>query len=135
MVLTEEEVKGRIESPLNLLNRLKALTSNSRTKSESPCIPPSSESLIDDLEDKIRNGTAKSKATSIMISAMDELSRRLPEVQKAEKLASIASDMNKILNADGRKESNNNLNAQIVIYAPQVVHESKFDVIDVSAIE
>jgi hypothetical protein len=51
MIITEEEVKERLDSPANLLNRLRSET-NSRKKVTHPSIPPSSSEIIEDLEEK-----------------------------------------------------------------------------------
>lgn len=125
MILTDEQIQERIESPLNLLNRLKSITSLQTT---SPCFPPSSEQIIDDLTEKLAYGSIKSKAAGIMTAAMDELKIRLPEVTKPEKLAQIASEMSKVVNAaDSNKREERSDKPQIIIYAPQVVSENHFE--------
>jgi hypothetical protein len=127
MIITEEEVKERLDSPANLLNRLRSET-NSRKKVTHPSIPPSSSEIIEDLEEKLAYGSIKSKAAGIMITAMDELRNRLPEVQRPEKLASIASEMGKIVHAEikDKKETDNN---QFIVYAPQFVKEEHYETI------
>jgi len=134
MILDEIEVKERLESPLNLLNRLKDLT-NSHRKTSIPSLPPDS-SIIEDLNEKIAFGSIKSKAAGIMSSALDELKQRLPEVIKPKELASIAETMSKVVSTqEGKNGDNNTKIGQIVIYCPQVVSETGYDVIDVSAVE
>jgi len=130
MLLTDSEVKERIESPMNLLNRLRSVTN---LTSLSPCLPPSSKDIIENLEEKIGFGSIKSKATNIMSEAMDELRSRLPEVTKPEKLAQIAAEMSKVVNGvvNNKIEDNRKI-AQVIIYAPQILSESAFDVIEVS---
>ena len=130
MLLTDSEVKERIESPMNLLNRLRSATN---LASLSPCLPPSSKDIIENLEEKIGFGSIKSKATNIMSAALDELRSRIPEVQKPEKLASIAAEMSKVVNGvNNNKIEDNRKIAQVIIYAPQILSESAFDVIEVN---
>jgi len=98
MLLNDDEIKERIESPLNLLNRLKSsLTPNGHTPTHIPSLPPKSSDIIEDLEDKISNTTTRSKAMGILNAAMDELRVRIPEIQKPEKLAAIAAEMSKVV--------------------------------------
>jgi hypothetical protein len=65
-----------------------------------------------------------------MIKAMDELNARLPEIQRPEKLAAIAADMSKVVNA-ANEDSNKNKNGgnQFIIYSPQFIEEKSLEVI------
>ena len=130
MILTEEQVQVRIESPLNLLNRLNTL--NSGKKSIIPCLP-SAEKLIPDIDAKLaaNSSTAKNKALEIMNAAMDELRIRIPEI-KAEKLAAVAGEMNKIVNAENDKGRDGSHMPQIIIYSPQFNQENNYETIHVS---
>ena len=129
MLLDEKELKLRIESPLNLLNRLRSITN---PHASIPSLPPKSAEIIDNLESKIAEGGIKTKAIGIMNAAMDELHKRMPEVQRPEKLASIAESMSKVVNNATSKNDNDNVRTpQIIIYAPQVLREEHFDIIDV----
>lgn len=131
MLLDENELKERLDSPLNLLNRLKKATNPH--KIVPPALPPKSEDIIEDLEDKISNGSIKTRALGLMTAAMDELKQRMPEVQKPEKLASIAAEMSKILsNTDQKNRDGDKPTAQIIIYAPRIMSEDDFDIIDIS---
>jgi len=85
MILNDDEIKERIESPLNLLNRLKSTVNRRSIPTQHPSIPPTAEDLVDNLEDKIKNTSSRSKASGILNAAMDELSLRIREVQKPEK--------------------------------------------------
>lgn len=130
MILTDEEITERLESPLNLMNRLRRAT-ESITPSNSnfiPSFPPTSDQLIQDLQDKINGGTVKTKANGILAKTLDELDRRLPEIQKPEKLAQIASEMSKVVNAQDNKNSGERSDKpQIIIYAPQTINESHYE--------
>ena len=130
MLLEDEELKRRIESPMNLLNRLKTAT-NPHKFTPIPELPPTADEIIDELNDKITSGSIKSKAMNLMSSALDELKNRLPEITKPEKLAAVAADMNKVINGVESKVAGPVINgAQIIIYAPQVVLEETFDVVE-----
>lgn len=137
MLLTDDEIRERIESPLNLLNRLKNASrpdkSNSDPQGQSPCLPPKSEDIIEDLEDKINNTTARSKAMGLMLSAMDELKQRLPEIQKPETLANLAYNMSRVVSSQEQNRNNHaSVASQIIVYAPQVQRLENYDIIDVT---
>ena len=127
MIISDIEATERYESPLNLLNRLKSC---SQSPANHPAIPPTSEAIIDDLQGKLNTGSSKSKALNLMNAAIDELRVRLPEVSRPEKLASIAADMSKIVTAQVIKNENNNRIGQIIVYAPKIVTEDRFEVCD-----
>lgn len=135
MILSDDEVKERIESPLNLLNRLKSSLSNAAkigVHSHIPCLPPKSSDIIENLEDKIKNSSARTKAMGIMTSAMDELQRKLPEVQKPEKLAEIAHQMSKIISSQDSSGASSSIHSQIIVYAPQVQNIDNYEIIDIN---
>jgi hypothetical protein len=135
MLLSDDEIQERIESPLNLLNRLKSSLGkaiNSHSFPQIPSLPPKSSDIIDDLEDKISNSSVRSKAVGILNAAMDELKVRIPEVQKAEKLAAIATEMSKVIsNQDNRNQGDKTL-AQIIVYAPQVQNIENYEIVDIA---
>ena len=143
MILNDDEIAERIESPLNLLNRLKKINGSSSAVKKSidspslpsirsPFIPPSSSDLIEDLDDKIAEAASRKKATAIMNKAMNELDIRIPEVQKPETLAKIASDMSKIVsNQAAASSASRGATSQIIVYAPQIQAIDNFEVIDV----
>jgi hypothetical protein len=133
MILPESEVKERIESPMNLLNRLKTLTNPH--KPTHPSLPPSSSDIIPNLDEKIGFGSVKAKAMSIMTTAMDELKNRLPEVQRPEKLAAIAAEMGKVVNNMQDRGDADRRVGQIIIFAPSLVSEREFEVIDARSME
>lgn len=123
MILSDKEIQERIESPLNLLNRLRE-----SVKPRIPSLPaPDSKEIIEDLEEKIAIGTVRSKAAAILTSCLTELNTRIRDVQKPEKLAQIAAEMNKVLQTRSEKEDQKQ--AQIIVYSPQVVNESQFNTI------
>ncbi len=130
MILDDTEVQERMSSPLNLLNRLKTLTNSHKSHNIIPSLPPTASDVIADLEEKLKFGSIKSKASNIMIAAMDELKLRLPEVQKPEQLAKIAESMSKVVTAETKDDKGDRLNApQFILYAPQFHNENHYEVI------
>jgi hypothetical protein len=122
MLLTDEEIVERIDSPMNLLNRLRNVT---QPRTGIPSMPPPTTKDIGlDVESKIAQGKIRDSAAEIMGLALHELKQRIPEIQKPEKLAQIASEMNKVLTS--RQDENKNPAAQIIVYAPQVIQETHF---------
>jgi len=134
MILTDDEIQERIESPLNLLNRLKSnLGKGIGSHSiQIPSLPPKSEDIIEDLEDKIANKTTRSKANGILNAAMDELHKRIPEVQKPEKLAQIAAEMAKVVSHQDSRGQGDKPLSQIIVYAPQVQVLDNYEIIDIA---
>lgn len=128
MILSDEEVQERVESPLNLLNRLRSRSQNH----ESPCLPPKSTDIIPNIDEKLNSSVAnvRQKAAAILSSTLDELRQRIPDVQKPEKLAQIAAEMNKVLIT--RDEKSENKTSQIIVYAPQIREENNFETIVVN---
>lgn len=122
MLLTDDEIQERIDSPMNLLNRLKKATT---AKPEIPSMPsPNTKDLGIDVEGKIDQSKLRDRAARVMSSALKELEIQLPNVQKPEKLAQIATEMNKVLNSTNDKDKNPA--AQIIVYAPQMIQENHF---------
>ena len=144
MILTDDDIKERIESPLNLLNRLKKITSGGKEHIHSPslpsfpavikhpALPPSADQLIENLDDKIAEASARSKAMNIMNLAMDNLQARIPEIQKPKELSDIANSMSKIISNQSQNSASRGATSQIIVYAPQVQKLENFDIIDVT---
>lgn len=133
MLLSDDEIRERIESPLNLLNRLKSSLGASRhhPTTQIPSIPPKSSDIIDDLEEKISKSTVRSKAVGILTAAMDELKIRIPDVQKPEKLAAIAAEMSKVISHQDNRGQGEKALSQIIVYAPQVQNIENYQILDV----
>lgn len=133
MLLDDNEINERLESPLNLMNRLKALTNPHRPHSMVPALPPKADDIIDDIDKKINNGSIKSKAMGLVSQALDELKVRMPEVQKPRELAAIAEQMSKIINNTEQKQSiDGPAMPQIIIYAPKIVSEDTFNIVELN---
>lgn len=133
MLLNDDEIKERIESPINLLNRLKTSLTKTVGSVRIPSMPPKAEDVITDLEDKIANTTIKTKTKSILAKALTELESRITEVQKPERLASIAREMGQLnANQEDSRRNHGTINSQIIVYAPQVQNLENFEIIDVT---
>lgn len=134
MILEESEVLQRLESPLNLLNRLKRETTSNRNHNIIPSLPPSASDVIEDLEEKLKANSIKQKAGSILLATLSQLESRIPEIDKAESLSRVAESMNKIVSSENEKAANGKGNkiGQIIIYAPEMMREDQFNVIDIS---
>jgi hypothetical protein len=135
MLLSEDELKERTGSPMNLLNRLNALK-NKHKPADIPALPPTAAELIPDIESKIQHGAIKSKAMGLITQAMDELKHRIPEVNKPQELATIASQISKVLIAVEPKQEQANLDnaPKIIIYAPRIMTEETYNVVDLNEI-
>lgn len=132
MILDEQEVTARFESPLNLLNRLRAGLTPHSTKVEIPSIPPTAEKIVQDLDEKLRFGGLKGKAAGIMVDCLDELKSRITEVVKPTQLAQVAETMNKIINAEDKNKNQTVEPPQYIIYAPQFRDERTFEILKVN---
>lgn len=133
-LMTDEQIQSRITSPLNLMNRLRILSDRGEAKPQHPAFPPTIDDVIKDVDDKLANGSIRTKATNILISAMDELEKRMPEIQRPERLASIAADMSKVVDNHNKntKRGDDDTSPRVIIYAPQIRNENEFVTINVS---
>jgi len=130
MILNEVEVTERMNSPMNLLNRLRStVRPGNKHNNLIPSLPPTSTDIIEDLESKLQYGSIKSKAAGIMIAAMDELKTRLPEVTKPETLARVAESMSKVINAETANNKDRINPPQFHLYAPQFNNENHYETI------
>ncbi len=127
MILNDQEVTERMESPMNLFTRLRSATSN-RNRNQIVSIPPTSDEVIPDLDEKLSVGSIKMKASNIMVQAMEELKTRIPEVTKASELARIAGEMNKIVTAESEEKDKDN-RPQFILYQPVMNQENKYETI------
>ena len=143
MLLTEEEVNARLESPDNLINRLRRVTEKPTGLSifgvptvakPSSCVstPPPVENLVEDLERRIKTANIHEKALDLLSDSIDELKSRLPEVDSPKALASVAKDMGVIVkNIEQTENERRSLRTssnkiEFVFYAPTILKESDF---------
>lgn len=136
MVLDDIEVTDRIDSPDNLVNRLRALTRPAKSLNNLiPTLPPTADDVISNLDEKLSGGSIKSKASKILLDAMNALEQNIESIDKPEKLARVAESMNKIIEAHTPKKETGPLAAQIIIYSPTPREEKEYPIIDVRRLE
>lgn len=125
MLLSDEEIQERIESPMNLLNRLRQESTPNSRQTNIPGLPPSTKDLgLDDkIDSKLAVGKLRETAAEVMATALRELKIQIPNVQKPEKLAQIAREMNSVLQS---RPDEGKVPPQIIVYAPQVIQENHF---------
>ena len=105
MLLNDEEIQERLNSPLNLLNRLRTATT---PPTNIPSMPaPTTKDIGLDVEGKLAVGKLRESAADIMALSLAELRTRISEISKPESLARIAGEMNKIVQTredEGKKQ-------------------------------
>lgn len=134
MLLTEQDAIERMESPLNLMNRLRAISQNqTRAKIiDIPTIPPKSEELVEDLEDKISQASIRSRASQVLTKTLRKLDESIEavDIDKPERLAKIAESMSRVVAAEKNKNDDDGKNRpQYIVYAPQIISEQHFETI------
>lgn len=148
MILDKEEIDSRLSSPLNLLNRLRALTSSenkivsisSSIQTESsqsrpgqhPSLPPSVDELVDGIEDKLNTARCKSGAKEVLATAIERLNVKVNDVEDAIQLSRIATDMGKIVNGFDSVKGSSQATAIPIIYRPIMLLETNFQTIQVN---
>lgn len=154
MLLTDDEIQDRLESPLNLMNRLKEISGKKEKVSylpekekkpvkeddddfnnqslapvsdSLPFQPPSIEELIDNFENRIRAGQIVNSALEVMQTTVDQLRVRvLDDDVKPEKLSRIAGDMSKVIDSfRGEKKGSNP--GSIIVWKPIMVNENRYE--------
>ena len=133
MLLEKDEIDKRIESPLNLLNRLRSHKQAPREAANVYNI----DKVMPDIDTRLREAKNSrkpdvgEKAIDIIMSAMDELKDKIPEIQKPEKLSSVIRDMSQVIkNTESEKEAGSNV--QFIFKVSGVNKESDYEVIDVA---
>jgi hypothetical protein len=127
MLLSDEEIQERLESPLNLLNRLRTATTPRPPAGNGvgiPCLPPKTEDLDIDVEGEVAVSQLRGKAARIMGRALNALEGRVQDIEKPERLARIAAEMHKVV--ANTEDPNKAKTSQIIVYAPQIIQESHF---------
>lgn len=152
MLLEDLEAETRLNSLDNLINKLRPNSQNNNLiardaspavidiiperntkKIEIPSLPPSAESLVEDLEQKLRKQSIKNLATDVLEHSLEALRNRLDEVEKVRDLSKIAGDASKILKEiDPPKEEDLRAKNQVIIYKPVMVTESHYNSVQVN---
>lgn len=136
MIMTNDEISARLDSPLNLINRLKELevkvpeiVSLPVAKQQSKVAVvglPSIEDLIDNPEDRIKLAGIKTRATDALSSTVELIAARVADTEKPEKLSKIATDMMKVIDTINGDRRESHANRPIVVFTPMLVSEMSF---------
>lgn len=129
MILNELEVSERLTSPDNLINRLKEITKPA-SRADIPSLPPRAGDVVRDLDKKLEFSSTKAKALGIINKSLDELDLRISEV-RPERLSDIVANMSKFVFAEEDRNKEQTTIGQLVVYAPQLVTEKHFNVVEV----
>lgn len=144
MILDKNEVDARLESPDNLLNRLRRLTGQSQIVSlpsdsevknspaSSPLIPPPIDELVDNVKDKLATAECYAGAKEVLKDAINGLKLRVFEVDDPVKLSRIATDMGKIVNGFDENKKEKTGRVVPIIYRPVMLTENNFQSIHVN---
>lgn len=149
MLMNKNDAESRLNSPVNLINRLRGATEgainnsnkiitipataqeNAKVPSAVLTIPPEAESLVIDLKHKIKLAGVKGKAVDVLDGALDELANRVHDIENVSKLGTIADIMNRIANGADGKANHGHMN-QLVIWQPIMIQENHYESIQVS---
>ena len=139
MILNDDDVLARLDSPLNLMNRLKRIQGG-----DSPCLPvpttaevvedyteavqpPSVDELIDNFENRITQGRIVETSLAVLDETITQLRFRLPEVEKPERLSRIATDVSKVIDSFRTTKKESHGNAPILVWKPVMVNENYYE--------
>lgn len=140
MLMNKEEAESRLASPDNLMNRLRLSTSRNHNtpfglpvidvKSTPVTVPPKIEDLVDGIEDKLKFNGIKGKALDVLDRSLDELNRRVSEVENVAKLSGVIDTMNRVIN--GSSENARKTPEQLIVWQPIMIQENHYETIHVS---
>lgn len=149
MILDKNEIDARLDSPLNLLNRLRKLTSvenkivtipdgvgradSNDSRNQHPSLPPDIDELVDNVQDKLATAKCYSGAKEVLAKSINRLNERLEEVDSPVQLSRIATDMGKIVNGFDENKKEKVSNIIPIIYRPVMLTEQSFQVINVES--
>lgn len=122
-VLSDDDVIKRVESPMNLINRLR-----STTKKENLIVSiPKADDLVPSLNEKLTVGSSKTRALSVMNRVLGRLDDQTTiDNIKPERLPAIVAQMAtaiKGLEPEKDKEDNR---VQFIVYSPTLMQESDY---------
>jgi len=102
---------------------------NSRV--EIPSLPPSVESLVEDLEEKLRTARIDSSVLEILDTGLTQLKYRLDDVESPKELARILREMSQVRGSIKESEhlSKGHAKGNVIIYKPVMVQENHYDMV------
>lgn len=145
MLLSEEDVELRLASPLNLINRMKQSAGmdvfvgmHHRKENDSnpavvTALPPSIDDLVENVTSKVKLNAVQEQALDLMHDSMGRLKLRMDEIDKPEKFAAVAHQMNNILNSiDEAKHERGSAKQQVIIYKPVINNENHYETLSLN---
>lgn len=158
MLINEEEIKKRLNNPLNLINRMKeglippvkknamdlfvkregvvsVVEVKGRVETEKET--PTSDDIIDDIDSKVKLATAHDRALDLLNCSLEKLHSKVENDEvKASSIPSIVASASKVI-TDIRKErverekNKGNENIHYHVYCPVQKSISDYEIIDV----
>ena len=125
-VLTDDEVTKRVESPMNLFNRLRSTTKKENLIVSIPAAPSASD-IIPDIDEKLTVGSSKSRALSVMNRALGRLDD--PEIIaaiKIERLPGMIAQMATAIKGLEPEKDKSDDKVQFIIYQPTLMQETDY---------
>lgn len=94
-----------------------------------PFMPPSVDTLVENIEEKINLRLAEEGATGVLLDSITQLRLRLNEVESPAQLSKIAADMGKIVIGINRNETDKKVNQfnQVIVYKPIMTTETHYE--------
>lgn len=155
MLMNDSEIEQRLNSPDNLINRLRSrlnggftglelVTQTSKDNAVAELVDKSSSAgidfpdvtdLVENADDKIRASLIQTTASEVLIDTLENLKYRLGEADNPTQLSKIAADMSKVIASikqSTKVDNNLNVNQQVIIYKPVMHTEAHYDAIQVS---
>lgn len=88
---------------------------------------------LPELQSKLEKnlGRVRDKALDTIIESLDLIDTNKLEKEDARGLSAIASNLSKVVEKTLPKSSESNLRAQLIVYAPTQINESKFEVVEI----
>ncbi len=125
-VLSDEEVISRVESPMNLLNRLRSTTvRNSEKEQLIVSIPPKLDDIMPEADEKLAVSSSRARAASVMNKALGRLDNEIASIRGDRLPGVIAQMSNAIKNLEPEKEKEDN-RVQFIVYTPTMMKEADF---------
>lgn len=172
MLINNNEAEKRLNSPLNLMNRLRRESPSSRSarnamslftkkddssnsfnpfsRSEtSISVPetkvitpevvnengsPKLDDILDNAEDKVKMKLIHDNALDVLSASITQIKTRIPEINKAEKLADVATKMSKIVNdirAERKGDDGKTKQVHLHFYTPERKKLDEFESVEV----
>ena len=103
----------------------------SRSRVEIPSLPPSVESLVEDLEEKLRTARIDNSVLEILDTGLTQLKYRLDDVESPKELARILREMSQVRGSIKESEhlSKGHAKGNVIIYKPVMVQENHYDMV------